>query len=185
MVQWLSTFFRLRPQQPSRIRSSTASSPPLVMFWTCLYELIINCVFFNTVDYVKVDLYTILKWSSNCLCLGLVSFFFWILCSRGLDDFFITFICYQNKCWQCTFQKGGIWWNVFLCRDWFFRFSFQRCANVLVRFRHKSHLVRVRKRLCFVLKYLFWLCQTRLKIFLDLVNNCKKLIPQTGCSSHL
>ena len=44
----------------------------------------------------------------------------------------------------------------------FFRFSFiffmlwQHNAYSLVRFRHKNHMVRVRKTSCFVLIYLFW-----------------------------
>ena len=105
MVQWLSTFFRLRPQQPSRIRSSTASSPPLVMFWTCLYELIINCVFFNTVDYVKVDLFTILKWSSNCLCLGLVSFFFGYYVAEGSTIFLLLLFVTRINVGSARFRK--------------------------------------------------------------------------------
>ena len=41
-----------------------------------------------------------------------------------------------------------------------------RCVYALVRFRHKNHLVRVRRTSWFGLKYLLWSPQTHLEILL-------------------
>ena len=46
-----------------------------------------------------------------------------------------------------------------------FSLSVLSCDDAVIRFRHKKHLVRIKKRSCFGLKYLFWSPQSRLEMF--------------------
>lgn len=47
----------------------------------------------------------------------------------------------------------------------------QCCAYGMVSFKHKNRPVRVRKTLCFGLKYLVWLVQTLTEVSTRLVRN--------------
>lgn len=67
---------------------------------------------------------------------------------------------------------SNIYWNFALQLDVSLGLTFnfmlwQCCTYVLIRFWHKKHLVRVRKRQHFVLKYLFLSPQTQLEIYSD------------------
>lgn len=83
---------------------------------------------------------------------------------------------HQNKCRLSTFLQTRL--NVFMLRlfvsldSFFSSVSWQRYAYALVTFRQRKHLVRVRKRPGFGLKYLALSPQTQQQIFCHLVKNC-------------
>ena len=72
----------------------------------------------------------------------------------------------KSKCWQCTFLQIP---DTVCCNFTFLwvqhsSLSCDNCTYALVRFGHQNHLVRVQKRPCFCLKYLFWMAETRLEM---------------------
>lgn len=83
---------------------------------------------------------------------------------------------HQNKFRLSTFLQTRL--NVFMLRlfvssdSFFSSVSWQRYAYALVTFRQRKHLVRVRKRPGFGLKYLALSPQTQQQIFCHLVKNC-------------
>lgn len=79
----------------------------------------------------------------------------------------------QNKCWQCVLPTYGANHGyvetlhfIMLQRHLSFRHSILCCDNAVLkaRFRYRNHLVMVRTRSCFGLKYLFWSSQARLEM---------------------
>ena len=109
---------------------------------------------------------------------GLKALFFWGGGFKGMSAYGIVLVEQTEQIWTLSVWLFALFknpvsrmnvGNVHFCKPQrcgnFFYVHFFR-LNFLVGFRNKKYLVRVRKWLHFVLKYLFWSPQTSLEVVL-------------------